>query len=87
MLTSSFRKEINEGLLDVIVPKRDYYSSLTSLDKFKDRVYNDSAERIKWRVKQCLDVAFLMNYAQKRSTYYLQVNHFKLRMQKRNLFI
>lgn len=37
------------------------------------RTYNDSLTRVRWRAKQNLDYAALMNFCVNRSTYYLQL--------------
>ncbi len=62
------------GLLQIIVPPIDFYPNLNSMAP--DRVFNDSSERVKWRVKQVYDFSYLMTYAQPRGKYYLQVNFF-----------
>lgn len=68
-----FKSELDSGLLDVIVPPAEFYPDLAHLMRH-DKVFNDSAERVKWRTKQNYDFAYLMAYAQKRGKYYLQVN-------------
>ena len=43
---------------------------------YKDDIFNDKPERIKWRVKQNFDICFLMAYSRNKGTYYLQVRYF-----------
>jgi hypothetical protein len=63
---------MDSGLLDVIVPPTEFYPDFSHT--LPDPVFNDSAERVKWRTKQNYDFAYLMAYAQKRGRYYLQVS-------------
>ena len=67
----AFPREIESGLIEIIVPPRDYYPDLNQLRP--DTTFLDSQERVKWRTKQNFDFAYLMTYSEKRSTYYLQV--------------
>ena len=71
-LTKAFKAEMDSGLLDVIVPPTEFYPDFSHT--LPDPVFNDSAERVKWRTKQNYDFAYLMAYAQKRGRYYLQVS-------------
>ncbi len=70
-ISKGFRFEVDSGLLEIIVPPIEYYPDLNSFGM--DRVFNDSAERVKWRTKQNLDFSYLMTYAWKRGKYYLQL--------------
>ena len=70
-LDKAFKYEISIGLLEVIVPPAEYYPNLDDLGA--DLVFNDSADRTKWRTKQNYDFSYLMLYAQRRGTYYLQL--------------
>ncbi|GLD72214.1 alpha-1,3-mannosyl-glycoprotein 4-beta-N-acetylglucosaminyltransferase B-like protein [Lates japonicus] len=65
---SSFPKEVQSGLLEVISPSQYYYPDFTSLRE----TFGDSKDRVKWRTKQNLDFSFLMLYAQDKGTYYVQ---------------
>ena len=64
-----FPNEIKAGLLEVIAPNPNYYPDLTNLTQN----FGDSQERVKWRSKQNLDFALLMNYAKSRGKYYMQL--------------
>ena len=66
-ISKGFRFEVDSGLLEIIVPPIEYYPDLNSFGM--DRVFNDSAERVKWRTKQNLDFSYLMTYAWKRGKY------------------
>ena len=70
-INQAFEFEIDNGLLDIIVPQTEFYPNLNTLDE--DIVFHDSRERVKWRTKQNYDLSYLMTYAQKRGVYYLQV--------------
>lgn len=70
-LNKAFKFELDTGLLDIVVPATEYYPDFSKT--LPDPVFNDSAERVKWRTKQNYDFAYLMSYAQKRGRYYLQV--------------
>ena len=66
----SFSKQLNQGILEIIVPPPSFYPDLK---KLKITLGNEK-ERVHWRSKQNLDYAFLMMYAQKRgSSYYIQL--------------
>ncbi|XP_068200551.1 alpha-1,3-mannosyl-glycoprotein 4-beta-N-acetylglucosaminyltransferase C-like isoform X2 [Palaemon carinicauda] len=69
-LNQRYEREIEAGLLRVLQPAPDLYLSLNSTTR---RTYNDSVDRVKWRVKQVLDFAFLFWYTWtvQPSTYYL----------------
>ncbi|KAM6075861.1 alpha-1,3-mannosyl-glycoprotein 4-beta-N-acetylglucosaminyltransferase-like protein MGAT4D isoform 2-T2 [Chlamydotis macqueenii] len=66
---SSFPKEIQSGVLEVISPPASYYPDLFNLKK----TLGDSEDRVRWRTKQNLDYSFLMLYAQPKGTFYLQL--------------
>ncbi|MCP9265752.1 Alpha-1,3-mannosyl-glycoprotein 4-beta-N-acetylglucosaminyltransferase A [Dirofilaria immitis] len=69
LLQSEFPFELSSGLLTIIVPPNEWYSSLYSLTP----TFNDSPERMYWRTKQNLDYMYLMLYSQQRGEYYLQL--------------
>lgn len=57
------------GLIEVISPSASYYSKMENL-----RItLNDPINRVMWRSKQNLDYAFLMNHAQKKARFYVQL--------------
>ncbi|KFV05041.1 Alpha-1,3-mannosyl-glycoprotein 4-beta-N-acetylglucosaminyltransferase B, partial [Pterocles gutturalis] len=66
---TSFPKEIQSGVLEVISPPASYYPDLSNLKK----TFGDSEDRVRWRTKQNLDYSFLMLYAQPKGTFYLQL--------------
>lgn len=69
-LNQRYGKEIETGLLRVLQPPLELYVNLNSMTR---RTYNDSVDRVKWRVKQVLDFAFLFWYTWSvhPSSYYL----------------
>ncbi|XP_010150381.1 PREDICTED: alpha-1,3-mannosyl-glycoprotein 4-beta-N-acetylglucosaminyltransferase A-like, partial [Eurypyga helias] len=67
---SSFPREIQSGVLEVISPPASYYPDLSNLKK----TFGDSEDRVRWRTKQNLDYSFLMLYAQPKGTFYLQAS-------------
>lgn len=71
-ISQLYKNEIEQGILDVIVPPNEYYPNLNDI-QIKNNIYNDSFERVKWRTKQNYDFAYLMTYAWKRGVYYLQL--------------
>ncbi|XP_075357146.1 alpha-1,3-mannosyl-glycoprotein 4-beta-N-acetylglucosaminyltransferase-like protein MGAT4D isoform X1 [Mycteria americana] len=66
---TSFPREIQSGVLEVISPPASYYPDLSNLKK----TFGDSEDRVRWRTKQNLDYSFLMLYAQPKGTFYLQL--------------
>ncbi|KAM9295496.1 alpha-1,3-mannosyl-glycoprotein 4-beta-N-acetylglucosaminyltransferase-like protein MGAT4D isoform 4-T5 [Morus bassanus] len=66
---TSFPREIQSGVLEVISPPAFYYPDLSNLKK----TFGDSEDRVRWRTKQNLDYSFLMLYAQPKGTFYLQL--------------
>jgi alpha-1,3-mannosylglycoprotein beta-1,4-N-acetylglucosaminyltransferase A/B len=66
-----YKFEVDSGLFDIIVPPSEFYPDFSKLSP--DRVFNDSAIRVKWRTKQNYDFSYLMMYAQRRAKYYLQL--------------
>ncbi|XP_030306544.1 alpha-1,3-mannosyl-glycoprotein 4-beta-N-acetylglucosaminyltransferase-like protein MGAT4D [Calypte anna] len=66
---TSFPREIQSGVLEVISPPASYYPDLSNLKK----TLGDSENRVRWRTKQNLDYSFLMLYAQPKGTFYLQL--------------
>ncbi|RNA07892.1 alpha-1-3-mannosyl-glyco 4-beta-N-acetylglucosaminyltransferase B, partial [Brachionus plicatilis] len=70
-LNITYNKELQSGLLEIVVPPAEFYPNFALVPR--DRVFNDSRERVKWRTKQNYDIAYLMIYCQKRGIYYLQL--------------
>ncbi|KAH8404503.1 hypothetical protein KR222_008965, partial [Zaprionus bogoriensis] len=68
-LKKSFLQHLEDGLIDVIAPPVNYYANMESLAI----TLHDTPERVRWRTKQTLDYMYLMNYAQSRGSYYLQL--------------
>ncbi|XP_051473968.1 alpha-1,3-mannosyl-glycoprotein 4-beta-N-acetylglucosaminyltransferase-like protein MGAT4D [Apus apus] len=68
-IKTSFPREIQSGVLEVISPPAFYYPDLSNLKK----TLGDSEDRVRWRTKQNLDYSFLMLYAQPKGTFYLQL--------------
>ena len=68
-IIAKFSKQLNSGLLEVIVPPASFYPDMTNLP----RTYSDSQDRVYWRTKQNLDYAYLMMFARSRSKYYIQL--------------
>uniref|UniRef100_A0A8C0IJ13 MGAT4 family member D n=1 Tax=Bubo bubo TaxID=30461 RepID=A0A8C0IJ13_BUBBB len=66
---TSFPREIQSGVLEVISPPASYYPDLSNLKQ----TFGDSEDRVRWRTKQNLDYSFLMLYAQPKGTFYLQL--------------
>jgi len=60
---------VESGLIDVIAPHHSFYPDFSSLKQ----TFGDAPERVKWRSKQNLDMAFLMMYAQPRGLFYVQL--------------
>ena len=68
-----FQAQIEEGLLDVIVPPKEWYPP--NLDNLT-ATFDDSPERMYWRTKQNLDHMYVMVYAHRfygSSKYYLML--------------
>ncbi|XP_010022882.1 PREDICTED: alpha-1,3-mannosyl-glycoprotein 4-beta-N-acetylglucosaminyltransferase B-like, partial [Nestor notabilis] len=66
---TSFPREIQSGVLEVISPPASYYPDLSNLKQ----TFGDSEDRVRWRTKQNLDYSFLMLYAQPKGRFYLQL--------------
>ncbi|CAG2202507.1 MGAT4A_B [Mytilus edulis] len=66
---TSFPKQVESGLIEVISPSEDFYPNLNDIPL----TYGDTKERVKWRTKQNLDFSFLMLYARTRGIYYVQL--------------
>jgi len=75
-LRTNYDKEIENGVLDIIVPPRDYYPKFNR--SIEDKIFNDTTERVMWRTKQNLDISYLMSYCLFRSDFYLQVSLVKI---------
>ena len=65
-----FKTSVESGLMDLIVVPQSFYPDLDALAQTADR-NGDSIERWKWRSRENLDAAFLMNYAYPRSKFYV----------------
>ncbi|XP_035205351.1 alpha-1,3-mannosyl-glycoprotein 4-beta-N-acetylglucosaminyltransferase C-like [Stegodyphus dumicola] len=62
-----FSDSVGSGLLLLVQLLPEYYPE----SKITRRTFNDSMDRIKWRSKQVLDFAFLLNCSQNLSKYFL----------------
>lgn len=73
-LQRTYKHEIGNGLVEVLVPPVHFYPDFNvTLPARPDVVYGDDLERRKWRTKHNYDIAYLMNFARNRAPYYLQV--------------
>lgn len=71
IIVPKFSKYIQEGLIDVVTARPEAYPVYP---KVLDRhTFNDDDERIKWRSKQCIDFALIMEYAYGRAEFYMQL--------------
>ncbi|XP_076454614.1 alpha-1,6-mannosyl-glycoprotein 4-beta-N-acetylglucosaminyltransferase-like [Babylonia areolata] len=69
-IKARYRKELSEGLMLVVsAPDTEHIFRAPNLK----RTFNDSLERVRWRSKQNLDYAALMEFSTNLSTYYLQI--------------
>ncbi|XP_060087073.1 alpha-1,6-mannosyl-glycoprotein 4-beta-N-acetylglucosaminyltransferase-like [Heteronotia binoei] len=68
-IAKGFPHEILLGHLLVIHAPHEYYPSLEGLKQN----FNDAKDRVKFRSKQNVDYAYLMNFAANLSTYYLMI--------------
>ncbi|XP_078575477.1 alpha-1,6-mannosyl-glycoprotein 4-beta-N-acetylglucosaminyltransferase-like [Branchiostoma floridae x Branchiostoma japonicum] len=68
-ISRKYSQHLDSGLMRVIQAPRTFYPTLEGL-KVK---FNDSKERVRWRSKQCVDFAFLFQYCQNLSQYYMQL--------------
>lgn len=68
-LHTTFKPQIDRGLIQIIKAPANIYPDFSKLDKAK----NDTAERVRWRSKQNVDFAFLMLYCQNLSKFYIQL--------------
>ncbi|XP_042685663.1 alpha-1,3-mannosyl-glycoprotein 4-beta-N-acetylglucosaminyltransferase-like protein MGAT4D isoform X1 [Centrocercus urophasianus] len=68
-IKTSFPREVQSGVLEIISPPASYYPDLSNVKK----TFGDSEDRVRWRTKQNLDYSFLMLYAQPKGTFYLQL--------------
>ncbi|XP_078500244.1 alpha-1,3-mannosyl-glycoprotein 4-beta-N-acetylglucosaminyltransferase C-like isoform X2 [Lissotriton helveticus] len=66
---NKFTHHIMAGHLLVIHAPQEYYPALEGLK----RNYNDPEDRVKFRSKQNVDYAFLMNFCKNLSTYYVMI--------------
>lgn len=69
MMDTHFLREMLSGVIEIIFPGTDAYPRLDALR----RTFNDTAERVRWRAKQCLDFALLMEYCSPRGQLYMQL--------------
>ncbi|XP_046852014.1 alpha-1,3-mannosyl-glycoprotein 4-beta-N-acetylglucosaminyltransferase B-like isoform X2 [Xenia sp. Carnegie-2017] len=70
-LRRRFGNALRSGLLEVVVPPKDFYPDLDNLPK--DITFHDPPSRVKWRTKQNLDFSYLMMFAQQRAMFYIQL--------------
>lgn len=68
-LVTRYRKFFDSGLMQTIQAPRSFYPSFEKLKQ----TYNHDLSTVKWRSKQNFDYAFMMEYAQSLSDYYLQL--------------
>ncbi|XP_046381799.2 alpha-1,3-mannosyl-glycoprotein 4-beta-N-acetylglucosaminyltransferase C-like isoform X1 [Haliotis rufescens] len=68
-LTDEFSAHVLNGFIHMMRAPDSYYPSLDALRT----TFGDAEYRVKWRSKQNLDYAFLMNYAKDLSEYYMQL--------------
>ena len=69
ILVLKYQHYIDINFISVIEAPREFYPRLKGLV----RTFGDSQERMFWRSKQNIDYAFLFNYCQGLSHYYLQI--------------
>lgn len=65
----TYPKEVNEGMLQIIVAPREFYPNMETLPP----LYGDKPDRVQWRSKQALDYSFLYFYCANISKYYIQL--------------
>ncbi|XP_028401852.1 alpha-1,3-mannosyl-glycoprotein 4-beta-N-acetylglucosaminyltransferase A-like [Dendronephthya gigantea] len=70
-LKDRFHSYIRSGLIEIVVPPKEFYPDLNNLPK--DVTFHDPPLRVKWRTKQNLDFSYLMMYAQQRARFYVQL--------------
>jgi len=68
-LLNKYKHLIDTNFINVIEAPKQYYSKLQGLV----RTFGDSQERMFWRSKQNLDYAFLFQYCEGLSEYYMQI--------------
>lgn len=68
-----FENEISNGILDIIVPSQKYYPDLDQVSLNSSNHYGDDINRVKWRIKQAYDFAYIMSYSSNKGVYYLQL--------------
>ncbi|RWS22878.1 Alpha-1:3-mannosyl-glycoprotein 4-beta-N-acetylglucosaminyltransferase B-like protein, partial [Leptotrombidium deliense] len=65
---SLFGEHIESGLLEIIYPPISYYPEYINRNTLEEQMF-----LVRWRTKQNLDFAFLMNYCKDRAEYYIQL--------------
>ena len=75
MLNSRYKNEIKSGFLNILMAPLYFYPQ-TPDQELKDVFFKDKPDRIKWRIKQNYDIAYLMAYSKDKGNYYLQVFYF-----------
>ena len=65
----NFPQEVSSGVIQVIVPDKQFYPNLDNLP----RTYGDKIERVKWRSKQSLDYSYLYYYSRNLAEYFVQL--------------
>jgi hypothetical protein len=73
-LMDNYSLEIYNGLIEIIIPNKNYYKDYKVSPSHVDIIFNDKYDRVNWRTKQVYDISFLMLYSSKRGDYYLQVS-------------
>ncbi|XP_068631065.1 alpha-1,3-mannosyl-glycoprotein 4-beta-N-acetylglucosaminyltransferase A-like isoform X2 [Battus philenor] len=68
-IETTFPKQVENGLIEVLAPSQFYYPDFNTIEKS----LGDSMKRVKWRTKQNLDAIYLMSYAQTKGTFYLML--------------
>ena len=68
-VNSEYEKEVQSGLIQVIVPNQSFYPNMFQLPQ----LYGDSQKRVYWRSKQSLDYSFLYYYCKDLGQYFVQL--------------
>jgi hypothetical protein len=66
---AQFRAYIEEGLIEIVRTSPADYPDLTDLPLS----FGDSADRVYWRTKQCLDYSLIFQYCAGKADYYLHL--------------
>mmetsp|Transcript_17697 Transcript_17697/g.29104 ORF Transcript_17697/g.29104 Transcript_17697/m.29104 type:complete len:350 (+) Transcript_17697:178-1227(+) len=68
-LRNDFKSEFDDGMIEVIANTEGYEEMRRPLNL----THGDSLERVKWRSKQVLDFAYLMEYCKDKADYYIHL--------------